>query len=169
MRTSYKTQIASTAVKSLFYFMGRALYTIQDLEGALCTSITLKVDVKRPGVMSKQVANNFREKNYGFTLGDAIKVAKKNNLYSEELLNDLQALKNERNWLIHKLVHKNIQDMDAPATREKLFFRIESISNGAKMLQRTIEADLIEYSESVGQDMSRIRAEIAQYYNDSPS
>lgn len=168
MRINSETSSENQAVKSLFYFMGEALYTIQDLEGALCTSITLKVHVKRPGLMSKQVADHFREKNYEFTLGDAIKAAKKNNLYSEEIFNDLEVLKKERNWLIHKLLHKNIQDMDATATREKLFFRIKSISNKAKMLQGAIEANLIEYSESVGVDMSRVRADIEKYSNMSP-
>ena len=41
--------------------------------------------------------------------------------------------------------------------------RIKTISDDAKRLQETIEADLIAFSESVGVDMSRVRAYIKQY------
>jgi hypothetical protein len=46
------------------------------------------------------------------------------------------------------------------SSKDKLFHRIKTISNNAEMLQRTIEDDLIEFSESVGVDMSRVRAAI---------
>lgn len=41
--------------------------------------------------------------------------------------------------------------------RDALFFRIKCISDRSKELQAIIDKDLIDFSESVGLDMSHIR------------
>lgn len=48
-------------------------------------------------------------------------------------------------------------------TKDRLFHRIKTISKKARMLQRTIENDLIAFSESAGIDMSNVRAYIRQH------
>lgn len=136
---------------------------IQLLEGALSVSITLKKDVKHPGSMSKEEANNRLKKRQSLPLGRAIEVAKESNLYSDTLHNDLENFREERNWLIHKLVNHNLDDMYAASKRDELFHRIKTISNKASMLQQTIETDLLEFSESKGMDISRTRAAIKKH------
>ena len=158
-----KIKPANQGIVSLYYFIGDAIFMIQDLEGALGTSITLKLDVKYPGRISKQEADDFKKKNYGLTFGDAIEKAKKNSLYSDALYNDLKALKGERNWLIHKLLHDNLDDLNEASTRERLFNRIRAISNKAKILTRIVVEDSIEFSESKGVDVSHSRAYMKQY------
>ena len=125
--------------------------------------ITLKKDVKSPHSFTKEMANKILEKNQSYTLGKAIRVAKDNDLYSKTLFNALRAFLCERNWLIHNFVNNNRDDMLTYSKRIRLLHRIKNISCTAKELQQIIENDLIEFSESVGVDMSRTRAAIEQY------
>ncbi len=57
--------------------------------------------------------------------------------------------------------------------RNGLFRRIKNISNKSHMHQQAIEANLIEFSESKGIDMTIVRAAMERYYhkpeNCSPS
>lgn len=63
----------------------------------------------------------------------------------------------------HKLVNHNLYDMHTCSTRDRLFHRIKTISNTANMLQWAIEADLTEFSESKGIDMTNVRVAMKQY------
>jgi hypothetical protein len=101
------------------------------------------------------------------TFGKAIQVAKKDSLYPDTLLNDLTGFLEKRNWLVHKCVPYNIDDMHEVSARDKLFCRIKDIANKAKTLQQAVEADLMSFSELMGMDMSRVRAEIEQYYREA--
>jgi len=153
-------------ITALYFLIGEAVFMIQHLEGALSISITLKKDVKHPGSMSKEEANNRLKKHQSLTLGQAVNLAKKNGLYSD-IYSDLNALSEERNWLIHKFVNHNLNDMHASSTRDGLFHRIKTISNKANMLQRAIETDLLEFSELKGIDTSRVRVAIKQYIHEA--
>lgn len=158
MPVNLNTKLAPQDVSSLYLLIGEAICMIQNLEGALSTSITLKKDVQHPHRITKEEADNFLKEYHSFTLGRAIKLAKQHDLYSDTLYNELTVLQEERNWLVHKFLHNHLDDMHAIATRNELFHRIKNISYQAKMLQEAIEADLITYSESVGKDMSHVRA-----------
>lgn len=163
MTTNFSTKFTRQDVTALYCLIGEAVFMIQHLEGALSVSITLKKDVKHPGSMPKEEADNRLKKRQSLTLGQAIDLAKENDLYSDVLHNNLKDLREERNWLVHKFVNHNLYDMHRFSTRDGLFHRIKAISNTANMLQRAIEADLIDFSESKGMDMSRIRATMKQY------
>lgn len=167
MTINFSTKFGSQDVIPLYCLIGEAICMIQHLEGALSYSITLKKDVKYPHRISIEESENYLNKNQSYTLGKAIKLAKENSLYHDTLYSDLEALLEERNWLIHKFVHHNLDDMHVTSIRDRLFHRIKTISNKAIMLQRAIEADLIEFSESVGMDMSRVRTAIKQYFHEA--
>lgn len=169
MKTNYKPKAANQDEITLYCLIGEAVCYLQNLEGALSILITLKMNVKYPNRMSKQEADVFLKKNYRLTLGDAIEKAKKNSLYSDALFNDLDLLKEERNWLVHRLLQQNVDDIKEVSKREKLFQRIKAISNEANRFQLALETDLIEFSRSVNVDMSGVLAEIKQYYEGSPS
>lgn len=161
----YKTNPTDQDVVCLFFLIGEAVWTTQLLESILCDSNTLKKDVKHPKNFSKQEADEFRKKNREFTLGKAIKKAKENDFDFESFSKDLEALNEERNWLMHKLINQNYDDMFEAASREKLFIRIKAISSKAVMLQKIVGTDLVEFSESVGIDMSNVRTELEKYSN----
>ncbi len=163
MMINFKTKSTNQEIASLYYLIGEAICMIQHLEGALSVSITLKKDVLYPHRISKEDANNFLRKNHSLTLGQAIKLASENRLYADTLYRDLAELQKERNWLVHKFIIDGLDDMYVASTRNNLFHRIKDISNKAKRLQEAINTDLIEFSESVGVDMSRTHAYIKQY------
>ncbi len=164
MTISFSTKPTNQDVAFLYSLIGEAMCMIQHLEGALNVSITLKKDVKYPHRISKEEADNFLKKyRSSITLGQAIQLVKKNGLYSDTLRGDLKAFLEERNWLVHKFLHQHLDDIQATSARDRLFHRIKSISDKAKMLREAVEADLIDFSESIGIDMSRVRAYIRHY------
>lgn len=138
----YKEPIEHAIVKqssnqnavSLYCLISETVYMIQHLEGALSVSITLKKDVQYPHRIPKEEADNFLEEYRTLTLGQAIKLAKKNGLYSDTLYSELKVFLEERNWLIHKFLHHHLDDMHATSTRDKLFHKIKTISNKKKTL-----------------------------------
>ncbi len=158
MTANFKEKIANRDEITLYCLMGEALCKIQILEDALSHSITLKKDIKHPHGISRQEADNILKKYRSYTLGKAIKLAKGQMLYSDVLQSNLEAFLEERNWLVHK-------SMDDIISGKEIFNRIKGIANRAQILQRAIEDDLIELSESIGVDMSEVHAEIKRYYN----
>lgn len=136
---------------------------IQHLEGALSVLITLKKDVKHPQRVSKEEARIFLEKCRLLTLGKAINLGKKTNLFSVALCTDLEAILKERNWLVHKFLHDYLDKVHTKSARDGFLHKIKTISEEAKRLQGAIEADLIAFSEAVGIDMTRVRVYIKQY------
>lgn len=154
-------------VKDLYCLIGEAVCVIQHLEGSLSHSITLKKDVRYPNSLSKDRADMCLKRNQRYTLGKAIQLANDNNLYPETFFSELRAFLDERNWLIHNFVCNNLDDMHTASKRALLLRRIKEITNKARKLQLAIEYDLIEFSESVGIDMSRVRSVMKQLYQEA--
>jgi len=155
---------ASQSETLLFTMMGQAMLSIQVLEECLGASITIKVDVGHPRKMSKSEADEkLKRRLRRYTLGDAIKEAAKNKLYSGEIHSALETLLKERNWFTHRIVDY----VYTPAKWEELFVRIKSIATEAHRIQCAIEDDLIVFSEKNGLDMSNVRATIRQWESKS--
>jgi hypothetical protein len=142
----------------LCYLMGKALYEIQHLEEALNHSYTLQLNAQ----VSKQQADSILEKNRSNTLGEAIKFTKKEELYSDSLQQELEVIRAERNWLVHKIVPHNLKDMSMAASKDRLFDRVKAISNKAQALQQIIEDGMLEFCEANGKDMTETRAAISK-------
>ncbi|HAU1059750.1 TPA: hypothetical protein F8V25_13610 [Legionella pneumophila] len=70
---------------NLYSLIGESLCTIQFLEDALNHSIILKNDVKTPYSVSLKKANELLDGYRTYTLGRAVKLAKKKGLYHESL------------------------------------------------------------------------------------
>jgi len=119
-------------------------------------SIVLKKE--KPRIREK--ADQLLEKHREYTLGKAINISKKAELYSDELQQELEAFLKERNWLVHKSIAQNRDEWDMNVSRDKLFLKIKGISTQAQRLQHLIEDDLIIFSEANGVGMSGVRTEI---------
>ena len=144
----------------LFTMMGQALLNTQVLEECLSASITLKVDVGYPRKLSKAEANEkLKRRLRKYTLGDAIKEAAAQKLYTGDVQLALETFLQERNWFTHRIV----DDVYTPAKWGALFARLKAIANEARRIQRAIEDDLILFSEANGLDMSNVRAAIRQW------
>lgn len=160
MGEKYRFKRASQEEESLYLFVGESVCAIQHLEDALSHSIVLKKF--KPKV--KAEADQLLVKHRLYTLGQAIKISEKASLYPDPLLKELNELLVERNWLIHKSTSHSRDDWDLDIGRENLIRRIRDITKKAQRIIQLIEEDLIEYSESNGVDMSRVKAEIRKNY-----
>jgi hypothetical protein len=141
----------------LFTLMGQVLLNIQVLEETLNASITLKIDVGYPRKISiEESTARLKQRLHDYTLGKAIKEAKNQELYSEEIQVALNNLLKERNWFIHRIV----DDFYDPKKRSSLLNRLKFIATEAHRIQRAIEDDLISFAESNGLDMSSVKAQL---------
>lgn len=159
-RKKYKFKPASKQELSLYCFVGEAVCAIQHIEDALSHSIVLKNNAPP----SKPEADQLLEKHRSYTLGKAINISEKAGLYEDALQQELKNFLSERNWLIHKSIAHDRDEWDSNTSRDQLFLRVKAITTHAQKLLQMIEADLIEFSEANGKDMSRVRAEIKEYY-----
>ncbi|GEM50741.1 hypothetical protein EB1_05310 [Empedobacter brevis NBRC 14943 = ATCC 43319] len=137
---------------NLYCFLGEALLKTQMAEQALSHSITLKMNPAE----TKERADEFLKQNQSYTFGHAIKIAIKEQLYSSSLQDSLNDFLKQRNWLVHKVICGNEENLNVENIKEELFHKIKSISDNAENIQRLIEYDLIEFCSSQGKNMSEI-------------
>ena len=160
MSSKFRSKPASEQEISLYTFFGESVCMIQHVEDALCHSIVLK-KVERH---LRPEADQLLEKHRSYTLGKAIAIVEKANLYPESLLQELREFLSERNWLIHKSIAQGRDEWDLNVSREQLFSRIKAIIKQAQKLLQLIEEDMMEFAEANGVDMSRVRDEINKYF-----
>lgn len=138
----------------LYCFLGEALLKTQMVEQSLSHSITLKMNP----YVTKEQADQIIKQYQAYTLGQAIKIAVKENLYNVTLQNELNSFLQHRNWLVHKVICGNEEDFNAGNIKEDLFQKIKSISDNAEIIQRVIEYDMIDFCSSKGKNMSKMIA-----------
>lgn len=153
MNAQHRKISASQNEIILYCLIGEAVCIAQILEDALSALITLKREVKTPGGIPREEADKLREKYRLYTLGKAITLIKNENLLPITLQESLTKFLLERNWLIHKSIQN-----ESEALSESIKHRIKSTCEMARALLVSVEADIMEYSSSVGVDMSRVRA-----------
>ncbi len=139
---------------NLYCFLGEALMKTQIVEQTLSHSITLKMNPAE----TKKRADEFLKQNQSYTLGKAIKIAIKENLYDLSLQDELNAFLEQRNWLVHKVICGNEEELNAGNIKEELLHKIKLVSDKAENIQRLIENDLISFCTFKGKDMSKIAA-----------
>lgn len=139
---------------SLYTSLREALVKTQVVEQALSHSITLKMNPNE----TKEIADVFLQQKQCYTLGQAVKLAVKEKLYSPTIQNQLNAFLEQTNWLIHNVICGNEEDFNAGNIRNDLLDKVHSIADKAAVIHRSIEYDLIDFCESKGRDMSKFRA-----------
>ncbi|WP_035644182.1 hypothetical protein [Flavobacterium sp. ASV13] len=139
---------------NLYCFLGEALFKTQMVEQALSHSITLKMNPTE----TKEQADEFLKQNQSYTLGHAIKIAIKEKLYNLSLQDELNAFLQQRNWLVHKVICGNEEDLNAGNIKEELLHKIKDISDKAESIICVIQYDLIDFCSSKGKDMSKTLA-----------
>ncbi|MAU14140.1 hypothetical protein [Flagellimonas sp.] len=160
MIENIKFKEASKREITLYTILGESLCAVQILEDALSHSIVLK----KTEPDQKNEADNLLKKQRKYTLGLAINAIKKESLFPKALGFELSNLLTERNWLIHKSITENKDDLKSDSYFEKLIERIKAITSKAHKLQISIELDLIEYSEKKGIDMTKVKNAMNKHY-----
>ena len=152
MKESVKKIPANQDEIILYCFVGEALWKIQIVEQALSCSITLKMNPAE----TREKADEFLKQHQRYTLGKAIKIAIDEKLYSLSLQDQLNAFLVQRNWLVHKAMFENQNDLNTENKKNELFNKIKTISDQAENIQHEIEYDMINFCSSKGRDMSKI-------------
>lgn len=147
-------------VSSLFSLIGRAIWYVQHLENSLSNSIAIKRDLKDAalGSVSAEDTQRILAKRRRMTLGQAIGLAKDQSIYDGHLQVNLDKFLDERNWLVHRLVHENGEHMNINGKRDNFFQRIALISDEAQKLQKMIGSDLEDFVVSKGARREEIHA-----------
>jgi hypothetical protein len=147
---------------TLYCLVGEAICNIQHLEGALSCAITLKLNSE----VTWQAANEFLNRQHKCTLGTAIQISARENIFPRALKAQLTDFLPHRNWLVHNVMFESKDDPSIQSIKGKFFDRIKEISETARTLQHEIELDMVEFCESKGQNMSKIRATINAQYSE---
>jgi len=136
------SNINSEELDSLFSLIGQSIWYLQNVEEALNTCITIKGDIKNIGSVSKIEGDNMLSKHRRNTLGTSLRIATKKNILSADLIKELKLFKEERDWLVHRSVYQNGDDLYHNEKRYELLFRIKSFINNALKLQKLISKEL---------------------------
>lgn len=148
------TKIPANPDEILVYaFTGEALWKVQHVEQALNILITLKMNSDK----TRKEVDMFLNEHQKYTLGKAIKTAKDNNLLNSSTQDELNTFLKLRNWLVHKSMWESQIINSNKKNIHELIAKLKSISDKAENIQSMIEYDMIEFSESRGRDMSKIR------------
>ena len=154
---------------TLYFLLGRAVWTIQHLEDALNTAII----IKNPNIHKRVEAEELRKAYRQLPLGRAIERAEKEQTFNEDLQGSLRDFLQDRNWLIHKCMYESVDDAGYIIEPVNLFKRVEGIHLSALSLKETIEIDLLEFAKSKGrgdivENIKKSYTEWVKNHSDSP-
>ena len=142
---------------TLYRLIGKGIWHLQHLEDALSTCITVKSDIKARGAMGEAQAAALLTKRRSHTLGTALRIAREGQVLSPSSQDRLERFKEERDWLVHRSLHENGDDLYRDEMRYFLFDRLAAFSEEALNLQRLIAAELEEFVVAQGISRERIK------------
>lgn len=148
-----RRQINEGELQVLYSSIGRGIWHLQDLEDALHTCITVKHDIKVRGSVPPGKAEAILLKNRSYTLGKSLNIAREKHILNTSLQERLDTFKEERDWLVHRSVYQNSQDLYVEDTRLALIVRIQMFCEEALLLQKLIARELEDFV--VAQGVSR--------------
>lgn len=152
-------------LNALYTLIGASIWQLQNVEDALDTYITLKADVKIRGSMSPEQAEEILKKHRRNTLGTSLKISKSSCVLSALLQERAERFKEERDWLVHRSVYNNGEDLYVDETRYALMKRIRTFTEEAQTLQRLIASELEEFVVSQGVDREWVAKEAEKRIN----
>lgn len=138
-----------------FFFMmiGSGIWYLQHVENALNTCITIKGEIKEIGGVDAEAGEAILAKHRRNTLGTSIRIAAELKVLSAELMLVLEEFKKERDWLVHRSMNQNADDLYLDSDRDALMNRLLKFSEDAKQLQKLIGKELEDFV--VGKGVSR--------------
>lgn len=133
-----------------FMLIGSGIWYLQHVENALSTYITIKGEIKEIGTIDAEAGEKLRAKHRRNTLGTSIRIANEMGVLSNELMVALEEFKGERDWLVHRSMNQNGDDLYLNADRDALLHRLSEFSEDAKKLQKLISKELEDFVTSKG-------------------
>jgi hypothetical protein len=136
--------------------IGAALYHIQYLEDALVSFLTMKIvhECRCAGqTVTTADAQTLLEKRRMLTLGSLVESCLSNKIVRPEHLGRIKAFKGERDWLVHRSLIENGDDLYVRATRDAVFSRITAIQEEAMSLKKVTVTDFERWAAAHGVDV----------------
>lgn len=140
-----RRQINEDELTLFFRLMGQGIWYLQHVEYALASCLTVKGEIKEPRSVDKDQAENILAKHCRNTLGTSIRLAEEMGVLSQKLMMTLYNFKIERDWLVHRSLNENGDDLYTDAGREAILKRLSEFADQAKALQRLIAKELEDY------------------------
>lgn len=139
-------------VGALYALIGEAVWHLQHVENALSVALAVKLDLKDAtlGSISQSQADAILAKRRRPTLGVAVGLAREKAIFSEQLKCSLEAFLDERNWLVHRLMYQNGDDMNINGRRELVLARVDRLSTEARRIQSLINDELVQFMNEKG-------------------
>lgn len=154
---NWKIPIDSENLHEFFALVGQGIMHIQHVEDALSTCLALKIDVKEKSRVTPEEAYRMLAKHRGNTFGTSLKIAEKNHVLSSELMSALKEFKEKRDWLVHKSLNQNGNDIYSHNSRTALFHRLGNIIDEAIHLQKLVASEIESFALSKGVTEDEIR------------
>jgi hypothetical protein len=145
-----RRQISAEELQIFFELIGSGIWYLQHVEDALSTYITVKVEIKERRGTGADNAGQLLAKHRRNTLGTSIRLAKDRQVLDPKLLTMLEAFKLERDWLVHRSMDENGDDLYLNSDRPRLLRRLNKFSEDARRLQRLIAQELEDFVVSKG-------------------
>ena len=133
-----RRQISADELATLYHEIGACIWQMQYLEDVLHTFLAMKIELKEPGKVPAKEAMALLAKHRRATLGTSIKTAEANNALSQELIDQLRALKEERDWLVHRSMHQDGETLYTDDGHNALFARLSGLQSEVTRLKSKI-------------------------------
>jgi hypothetical protein len=137
-----RRQIDPEELHPLFALIGSAIWHLQHVENVLAATLTLKHEIKTRGSVSPEEGYRLLAKHGQNTLGKSLRIAREAELMSPGLLQRLAVFKEERDWLVHRSVREQADEIYTDEGRDATFSRIETFSSEARALHSLIASEL---------------------------
>lgn len=145
-----RREINDDELDVLFSLIGQSIWYLQNVEDALNTCITIKGEIKTIGSVDEKEAEKILTKHRRNTLGTSLRIATEKDILSKELLAVLYKFRDERDWLVHRSVHQNSDDLYLNSKRCTLILRIRKFTDDALVLQKLISKEIENFVVSQG-------------------
>lgn len=157
-----RRQMNHAELDELYRGVGRCIWHLQYLEDGLHTLLVLKIDIRTPERVSQQEANELLAKYRRASLGTALGTAEKHGALPADLLSKLRSLKEERDWLVHRSMHQDGDDLYTDKGRAAVFSRLEALMGDILSIKILVLAGVESFTSAHGVSQVQIEATARQ-------
>ena len=149
-----RRQITSDELEHLYMSIGKGVWHLQYVEDALQTLITMKHEIRSPDRIKEQEARDILAKHRRNTFGTSLKIVGNHSLVPQPLFDQLNAFKEERDWLIHRSQNSHGDRLYTDAGRAETFARLAAFIDEASILQAALLHDIDTFLAAAGLDVA---------------
>ena len=132
--------------------IGQSICALQFLEDALKKLLTMKIDLRTPGIFTKAEAQDALAKRDRNMLGIALKTVRDYSVMSPMFVERLTRFTEERNWLVHRSLDSFAEGLYSIQGRTDVSERLSKFLVEAEHLKKLIVSEINNFAESHGID-----------------